>query len=75
MQNDLCACMHAPTHTHQLWDVPDTERDLDETPVTPDTDVVTAVVVRIAQTDQHLRAKTWDYTQSKQTKTQITAVS
>lgn len=40
--------------TYQLWDVPDTERDLNEAPVASDAHILAAVVIRVSQVDQHL---------------------
>lgn len=36
---------------YQLWDVPDIEGNLDETPVAPDADVLTAIMIRVPQAD------------------------
>lgn len=43
----------ADRHTgpYQLWDVPDIKGDLDETPVAPDANVLTAIMIRIPQAD------------------------
>lgn len=35
--------------SYQLWDVPDTEGDLDEPPVAPDADILAAVMIRVPQ--------------------------
>lgn len=40
--------------TYQLWDVPDTERDLNEAPMASDANILAAVVIRVSQVDQHL---------------------
>lgn len=37
--------------TYQLWDVPHTERDLDEAPVASDAHILAAVVIRVSQVD------------------------
>lgn len=37
--------------SYQLRDVPDVQGNLDESPVAPDADVLTAVMVRITQAD------------------------
>lgn len=39
------------TDPYQVWDVPDIERNLDESPVTPGADVLAAIVVGVPQTD------------------------
>ncbi len=36
---------------YQLWDVPDIEGNLDETPVALDADVLAAVMIRVPQAD------------------------
>lgn len=36
---------------YQLWDVPDVEGNLDETPVAPDANVLAAVMIRVPQAD------------------------
>lgn len=41
--------------TYQLWDVPDVEGNLDETPVAPGAHVLAAVMVGVPQTDQDLQ--------------------
>lgn len=37
--------------SYQLWDVPDIERNLDETPVAPNADIFAAIMIWIPQAD------------------------
>lgn len=39
------------TAPYQLWDVPDIEGNLDESPVASDADVLAAIVIRVPQAD------------------------